>query len=165
MELTTENKSRMIRRLIEHYCRGNKSKFATMLGISPQNLSQWLGRGTYDPHILYARCERVNPAWLLSGEGDMILPEQSPQATANGDNSVATAALNSKVEVNNFNCKDLVSSLNALIEEKEKRIKEKDEYLEEKSRRINEKDYFIQILIQELPPEVRQKWDKIAHKL
>lgn len=170
--LTELTARKMLKQLIEHYCDGNKSKFAAKVGVSPQNLSQWLSRGTFDAHLLYTNCEGLNPAWLITGQGDMLTEKPSaeaPHAIANGDNSVATAATNSVVDIGNALGKERIQSLKALIEEKErlinekeKLIKEKDEHLKENSRHLQDKDRIIALLLENQPSEVRQKWDKIA---
>lgn len=66
------NKRERLESLINYYTDGNQKKFAELLGISPQTVSAWLTRNTFDAELLYAKCERVSGDWLLSGEGDMI---------------------------------------------------------------------------------------------
>ena len=65
-------KKEMLQALIEHYDNGNKSQFAKRLGISAQGVSTWLSRGTLDIETIFAKCEGVNPEWLLTGEGAML---------------------------------------------------------------------------------------------
>lgn len=67
--------------IIDHYCGGNKSKFAAMLGKTPQAISTWFARGTFDLELIYEKCEGINMNWLLSGNGDMLVKEgQSEQS-------------------------------------------------------------------------------------
>lgn len=54
------DKKSMLNSMISHYTDGNKSQFAKMLGISPQGLSTWIARGTFDPEIIYSHCERLS---------------------------------------------------------------------------------------------------------
>jgi hypothetical protein len=63
--------------LIQHFTGGRKSKFAEMIGISPSTISLWISRDTYDSEQIYSKCPGVNAAWLLTGEGEMLLSEQS----------------------------------------------------------------------------------------
>ena len=63
----------MLLSLIRHYAGGNKSKFARKLGINPQCLATWLSRNTFDIELLFAMCEHINPAWLFTGKGSMLL--------------------------------------------------------------------------------------------
>ena len=65
-------KKQRLNMLIEYYCRGNKNQFARMLGIQPQTINSWESRNTYNTELIYSKCEGVNPAWLLTGKGDMI---------------------------------------------------------------------------------------------
>lgn len=69
------NKKEMLLRLIAHYEQGNKANMAKRLGITPQAISTWLARETFDVELIYAKCEHVSAEWLLSGKGDMIKKE------------------------------------------------------------------------------------------
>ena len=65
-------KKDMILALIEHYSNGNKAQFASLLGISPQGLSTWIKRETFDIELVFSKCEGLSAQWLLTGEGDML---------------------------------------------------------------------------------------------
>lgn len=65
-------KSEQLERIIEHYAGGNKSKMARLLGVSPQAISTWITRDAYDIELIYAKCENINPEWLLTGKGPML---------------------------------------------------------------------------------------------
>lgn len=65
-------KKDMILALIEHYSNGNKAQFASRLGITPQGLSTWIKRETFDIELVFSKCEGLSADWLLSGEGSMI---------------------------------------------------------------------------------------------
>ena len=62
----------MILAMIEHYSNGNKAQFASQLGITPQGLSTWIKRETFDIELIFSKCEGLSPKWLLTGEGEMI---------------------------------------------------------------------------------------------
>ena len=62
----------MILALIEHYSNGNKAQFASRLGITPQGLSTWIKRNTFDAELIFSKCEGVSAQWLLTGQGDMM---------------------------------------------------------------------------------------------
>ena len=58
--------------LINHFANGNKTQFAGMIGVSPQGLSTWISRDTFDTERIYSKCVGVSPHWLLTGEGSML---------------------------------------------------------------------------------------------
>lgn len=58
--------------LIDYYARGNKSEFARFLGVSPQGVSTWLARGSFDFELIYSKCDNISADWLLTGEGHMV---------------------------------------------------------------------------------------------
>ena len=66
------DKVRMLNNLVSHYSGGNKSRFASMLGVKPQTINTWYSRETFDAELIYAKCEGVSGDWLLSGEGEML---------------------------------------------------------------------------------------------
>lgn len=56
---------------------GSNAEFARILGISPQNLSNWYKRGTYDANLILRKFTNVNEVWLLTGEGEMLKSEST----------------------------------------------------------------------------------------
>lgn len=67
-----EDKILILNEIKQHYKLKNNVEFASFLGISPQNLSNWYGRGTLDYELLYTKCLNINGDWLLSGKGEMF---------------------------------------------------------------------------------------------
>lgn len=65
------DKREMLIAIIDRYAKGNKAAMARMLGVTPQTVSTWLSRNTFDMELIYAKCECINPHWLLSGKGEM----------------------------------------------------------------------------------------------
>lgn len=65
-------KSNRLLSLVEHYAGGNKSQFARKIGVSPQAITTWLARDTFDIERIYAKCEDVSAHWLITGEGPMM---------------------------------------------------------------------------------------------
>lgn len=59
--------------IIDHYTEGYRTKFAALVGISPQLLNSWVLRGIYDAEAIFHACEGLSAQWLLTGEGDMLL--------------------------------------------------------------------------------------------
>lgn len=66
------SKADMILALIEHYSNGNKAQFASRLGITPQGLSTWIKRNTFDAELIFSKCEGLSAQWLLTGEGELF---------------------------------------------------------------------------------------------
>ncbi len=91
----------MLENLINYYTDGNKAKFAAMVGIKPQLLSNWLNRNTFDAEQLFANCKGVSAEWLLTGNGDMLKNTQI-------DNSDDCSMLSSADLIQL--CKDLVQN-------------------------------------------------------
>lgn len=62
----------MLNSLISYFDNGNKAQFSKRLGISPQGISTWIKRNTFDSELIFSKCENINASWLLTGEGEMI---------------------------------------------------------------------------------------------
>lgn len=67
----------MLEAIINHFANGNKSQLARILDVTPQAISTWLSRNTFDQELVYAKCENINPDWLLTGRGSMLKSEGS----------------------------------------------------------------------------------------
>ncbi len=67
----------MLEAIINHYTDGNKAQFSKLLGVSPQTISAWGARNTFDAELIYAKCVDVSAEWLLKGEGPMLRPSPS----------------------------------------------------------------------------------------
>lgn len=80
------DKKDILNLLIKHYADGNKSRFASMLGISPQAVSTWEKRNTFDIELIYSKCENLNAKWLLTGIGEMFVSEEpQPQNSSSAE--------------------------------------------------------------------------------
>lgn len=71
------SKKEQLESIIEHYANGNKAKMARLLGISPQSISTWLSRNTFDYELIYSNCVGISPEWLLSGKGKMVFEDKT----------------------------------------------------------------------------------------
>ena len=81
------SKKDMILAMIEHYSNGNKAQFASRLGITPQGLSTWIKRESFDLELVFSKCEGLSAQWLLTGEGDMFENNRQTKLQENEDPS------------------------------------------------------------------------------
>lgn len=71
----------MLEAILSHYTNGNKAKFANILGVSPQTISAWVARSTFDSELIYTKCSDISADWLLTGKGPMLKNEISASAS------------------------------------------------------------------------------------
>lgn len=81
------DKSVMIENLVNYFTDGNKAKFASSLGISPQTLSKWISRSTFDAELIYSVYPQVSSNWLLTGKGEMIKTDALSSVSMSGDHN------------------------------------------------------------------------------
>lgn len=67
----------VLQSIINYYTDGNKTQFAKLLGITPSAVTAWLRRGTYDVQLICTNCTNINPSYLLTGDGPMLLSRDS----------------------------------------------------------------------------------------
>ncbi len=80
-------KKEILQSLINHYTDGNKSRFAEMIEVTPQTVSSWISRNTFDLDRIYSKCEGVSAHWLLTGEGEMMKADKSVVRLQTDDNA------------------------------------------------------------------------------
>ena len=90
------SKKDMILALIEHYSNGNKAQFANLLGISPQGLSTWIKRESFDIELIFSKCEDISPEWLFTGRGEMLKPNAPSDTIPNADTADRQPVSNNK---------------------------------------------------------------------
>lgn len=73
--MTTTNERILF--MINHFCEGNKAKFAKLMGEKPQTINGWLNRknGNGVLNKILDKFPMVNPAWLYTGAGEMLCEE------------------------------------------------------------------------------------------
>lgn len=67
-----QDKTLILNKIKEFYGYKKDGDFAKFLGISPQVLSNWYSRNTFDIEKVYTKCLEINPHWLILGEGKML---------------------------------------------------------------------------------------------
>lgn len=75
------DKSLILNEIKKYFGYKKDADFARYLGISPQTLSSWYSRNTFDIELLYAKCRDIEAHYLLTGEGPMLrsdLPAAHP---------------------------------------------------------------------------------------
>lgn len=107
------DKTLMLEQLINHYTDGNKANFAAMVGITPQLLSNWIKRNTFDAEQLYNGCKGISADWLLSGDGEMIRDTQNDNSQFVSQNNNPELIALCKVLVENYQQRDDV--MNKLV--------------------------------------------------
>lgn len=73
----TADVSLNIKKLREQKGIDNDASFAKILGVSPQRLSAWKKRNTYDINIIVDCFPDVSLPWLLTGEGPMLVGQRT----------------------------------------------------------------------------------------
>ena len=104
------NKRDVLETLINYYCEGNKAKFASMVGITPQLLSNWIKRDTLDYEQVYSGCPNLSGDWLLSGEGNIERNNAQTQDKQNDNRELLHLCL---LLVENYQQRDIV--MNKLV--------------------------------------------------
>ena len=95
-------KSEQLERIIEHYAGGNKSKMARLLGVSPQAISTWIAREAYDIELIYAKCENINPEWLLTGKGPMLKSNNTSYTLPDNNMSMVAESSSDYIQSNPY---------------------------------------------------------------
>lgn len=96
-------KKDMLEILINHYCDGNKSRFALKVGVAAQTINTWMGRNTFDLELIYSKCENLSGDWLLSGGEGEIFRTASAISTSG---SSMTMGVGSMVKHYDEGCRD-----------------------------------------------------------
>jgi phage repressor protein C with HTH and peptisase S24 domain len=87
------DKVQILKALQKHYNFDKDVDFAQFLGISPQTLTNWISRSTFNYEILYTKCVGVSGDWLLGGDVPMFRSEKSYD-----DSTPEVLILNSSIE-------------------------------------------------------------------
>ena len=128
---------RIIEQLLKHYAQGNQSEFARLIGCKQGVVAGWIRRNSIDAKRIKAALPQVDGNWLLTGMGDMLLPEDGAQSVSvKGDNNTTHVNSHNTTKRDEYREKqpnDLnqetqilqtkIEYLESLLEEKERLIK------------------------------------------
>ena len=126
-----------LEQLIITFAKGNQSSFAKQMGASQGTIGTWLARKIFDPERIKRAFPQVDGNWLLTGKGEMLLPEEgSSSVHVSGHHNTAQVNSSSSLEISNHGSsgpseedhnlqmlKQENASLHALLAEKERLIK------------------------------------------
>ena len=73
------NKKDQVNALISYFSNGNKTAFASKLGLKPQSINNWIARNTFDADLIFSKCDGISAEWLLTGKGDMLINKTETQ--------------------------------------------------------------------------------------
>ena len=132
------DKAYILNKLIDIYADGNKSRFAQMMGTTPQNIGNWIRRGTIPYEEIYKICVGVNPHWLLTGQGEVLM-SHTPQSNPPQDAAPA--------------------QLTGIIQELMNELRQKNEEIGELRERIGRADGTIESLQRELNRHAKSAGD------
>ena len=62
-----------LQEIIDTVAEGNVSELARMLGTSPQRITMWQKRGSFDAQLVLDKLPQVSAEWLMRGNGKMLL--------------------------------------------------------------------------------------------
>lgn len=85
----------MLDQIKHHYRFKRDVDLARHLEIKPQALSNWRKRNSFDAELIYTKCNALNPAWLLTGEGPML--QEDPEGAHHVREESGTYVLTEKV--------------------------------------------------------------------
>ncbi len=132
----------ILSKIIEYKKFKSDAEFARFLGITPQNLSKWKTRGTYDIELLYTKCPELSAEWLLSGKGEMLKNESISQKTSNSNNSLNSniGTVKGNVAISHNDISNLIELQKGSQEERKEfnqRLKTSQEQLNTSQEQIN----------------------------
>lgn len=131
-------KREILQKLIDYYAKGNKSEFGRILGLSPQAITSWLRRNTFNAELINAKCININSDWLLTGEGEMTtknggqesIPTSIPESKPSGNLEKILLSMQNEVSENNKMMREQMSAMQTLLQESLQLMKKSQEYYE-----------------------------------
>lgn len=129
-------RNEILNTLILHFARGNQSQFARILNLSPSTVATWVSRKTFDAIRIKAVFPQVDGNWLLTGEGEMLLPDDQGTIQVGGHHNTTQINSTGNIETTKSSDNEVITlqhtiellqkdnaALHALLDEKERLIK------------------------------------------
>lgn len=77
------DKSLIIKEIMKIYNFRKYGDFADFLGVNQQVLSNWVKRNTFDLELIYTKCDKISPDYLITGTGEILRGNQESQQSTN----------------------------------------------------------------------------------
>lgn len=143
-----DNKGRL-EQLLAHFTNGNVSQFARLLGVRQSTVSTWKSRNTMDYSTIKTALPQVDGNWLLTGMGDMLLPEDGTQSVnVRGDHN--TTHVNSH---NHTKPDEIEEKATSPLANEALALQTENKYLKTL---LEEKERFIKVLLELNRPQNRK---------
>ena len=130
------DKKGILEQLIIHFAKGNQSLFARLLGLSQSTVGTWSVRKTFNAEQIKAVFPQVDGNWLLTGEGEMLLPDDQGTIRVGGHHNTTQINSTGNIETAQSSDNEVITlqhtiellqkdnaALHALLDEKERLIK------------------------------------------
>ncbi|WP_337562459.1 helix-turn-helix domain-containing protein [Prevotellamassilia timonensis] len=130
------DKKGILEQLIIHFAKGNQSLFARLLGLSQSTVGTWSVRKTFNAEQIKAVFPQVDGNWLLTGEGEMLLPDDQGTIQVGGHHNTTQINSTGNIETTKSSDNEVITlqhtiellqkdnaALHALLDEKERLIK------------------------------------------
>lgn len=130
------DKKGILEQLIIHFAKGNQSLFARLLGLSQSTVGTWSVRKTFNAEQIKAVFPQVDGNWLLTGEGEMLLPDDQGTIQVGGHHKTTQINSTGNIETAKSSDNEVITlqhtiellqkdndALHALLDEKERLIK------------------------------------------
>lgn len=130
------DKKGILEQLIIHFAKGNQSLFARLLGLSQSTVGTWSVRKTFNAEQIKAVFPQVDGNWLLTGEGEMLLPDDQGTIQVGGHHNTTQINSTGNIETAQSSDNEVIklqhaiellqkdnAALHALLDEKERLIK------------------------------------------
>lgn len=125
-----------LEQLIIAFAKGNQSKFAKAMNTSQGTIGTWISRKTFDPERIKRAFPQVDGNWLLTGEGEMLLPDDQGTIQVGGHHNTTQINSTGNIETAQSIDNEVITlqhtiellqkdndALHALLDEKERLIK------------------------------------------